>query len=68
MAAQGMQVSQIAAGSPILRRTSVILAVAAALAIGALIGRETATTSKAGHRDQAGGADRTDGMGHGRRR
>jgi len=48
MAAQEMQVSQIAEGSPILRRTSVILAVAAALAIGALIGRETATMSKAG--------------------
>ncbi len=39
--------SQIATGSPVVRRTSVIIAVAAALLIGALIGRETAGTSDA---------------------
>jgi hypothetical protein len=48
MATQEMQMSQTAASSPALRRTTVILAVAAALTVGAVIGRETAGTSKTG--------------------
>lgn len=48
MATQEMQMPQTAGGSPALRRTTVILAVAAALTVGAMIGRETAGTSKAG--------------------
>ena len=46
MATQEMQIPKIAAGSPAYRRAFVILAVAAALTIGAVIGRETAGTSK----------------------
>ena len=46
MATREMQMPQTAAGSPALRRTTAILAVAAALTIGAVIGRETAGTSK----------------------
>ncbi|MGH2594982.1 MAG: hypothetical protein ACRDH7_03350 [Actinomycetota bacterium] len=46
MATREMQMPQTAAGSPTLRRTTAILAVAAALTIGAVIGRETAGTSK----------------------
>ena len=44
MATQEMQLSQIATGSPVVRRTTVILAVAAALTVGAVIGRETVTS------------------------
>ena len=44
MATQEMQLSQIAAGSPVVRRSTVILAVVAALTVGAVIGRETAIT------------------------
>jgi hypothetical protein len=48
MATQELQISQITTGSPVVRRTTEILAVAAALTVGAVIGRETATTSDAG--------------------
>ena len=47
MATQEMQMPQIAGRArPPCRRTPVILAVAAALMVGAVIGRETAGTSK----------------------
>ena len=48
MATQEMQLSQMETGSPVLRRTPVILAIATALILGAVIGRETAGTSKTG--------------------
>jgi hypothetical protein len=53
MATQEMQMSQIAAGSPAHRRTAVILAIAAALVVGAVIGRGTAPTSRTGSAVQA---------------
>ncbi len=46
MATQGMQMAQTATAPPAVRRTTVILAVAAALTVGAVIGRETATRSQ----------------------
>jgi len=48
MATQEMQLSQIATGSLVVRRSTVILAIAAALTVGAVIGRETATTTNTG--------------------
>ena len=46
MATREMQMAQVGTGSPALRRIPVIVAVAAALMVGAVIGRETAGTSK----------------------
>ena len=46
MATQDMQMERVAVGSPVVRRVSLILAIAAALTIGATIGRETAPSSK----------------------
>src|SRR4029077_4170985 len=43
---QAMQVTGTEAGSPALRRTTVIIAIATALVVGAVIGRQTAGTSK----------------------
>ncbi len=48
MATQEMQTPKVEVGSHGLRRISAILAVAVALTIGAVIGRETAGTSKTG--------------------
>ena len=68
MATQEMQISQTTTGSPVVRRTTVILAVAAALTVGAVIGRESATTSDAGNDGSARSADRTIRVGDGGRR
>ena len=46
MATQAMQVTGTEVGSPALRRTTVIIAIATALVVGAVIGRQTAGTSK----------------------
>ena len=48
MATREMQMAQVGAGSSALRRIPVVVAVAAALTVGAVIGRETAGTSKTG--------------------
>ena len=48
MAMQQMQMSQTSTAAPTFKRTPVIVAIVAALAVGALIGRETVVGTRTG--------------------